>query len=210
MSIAAEENSGLSELSPDNHQPDPTGENMLTALPQGSVFTHLNAIFLSIEWEITDEIMAKFLAEIENLKGKLHKNKILYAFLQLQGTVGKYIIAKKVTAHPDSIKLLHSVHSGLVKILTTPKMTESEKKEILSREISKFKALKDKLLQAKRDAMEMPSAKRHGTKRVKLSEVIASPTLPEVIAMAVKEVKTFIRDEFKTLKEDLYLLKKGH
>ena len=109
--------------------------------PQDSSFTELSAIILSIEWEITDQTMNSLISEINRLK-KIHKdNKIVYSFLQLNGSLGNYIRSKKVNSHPDSINLLHSIYRGLEKVATTPEITKAEMKMILSAEVEKFKEL---------------------------------------------------------------------
>jgi len=136
----------------DEQNPSETSTNLKNSPDQqDSPLTNLNAILLSIEWEITDEILTGLMAEIERLKDIYQDDKILFSFLQLHGSVGKYINTKKVTAHPDSIKLLHSVYYGLEKVVQTPEMSEAEKKRLLSDEVEKFKALKEQILIAKKD-----------------------------------------------------------
>jgi len=195
----------LSESTPKNVQSDPGRENISSALHPDSPFTDLDAIVLSIEWEITVDIMTKFLAEIEKLKLLLKNDKNLYPFLQLHGSVGRYIKGKKVSAHPDSIKLLHSVHGGIVKILTTPEMTTNQKKAILTGEIRKFKELKRKILKT-----QNPAPKDKMAKRVQPRETAVVAPLPEPVAAAVEEIKKFIREEFSALRKELRSLKNGN
>ncbi len=103
--------------------------NSSPASHKESPLIELNAIVLSLDWEITDENLDKLLHEIERLKTLYKESRLPYMFLQLHGSVGKYIASKKVDAHPDSIKLLHSVHAGLERVLTNPDMDEMEKKK---------------------------------------------------------------------------------
>ena len=129
-------------------------ENPKSGDPKESPFTDLNAIVLSIEWEITDQIMTGLIAEINKLKEIYRNDKILYSFLKLQGSVGKYISSKKVTALPDSIKLLHSIYGGLEKVAQSPEMSYAEKKRMLSAEVNKFKALKEQIILANKGVSE--------------------------------------------------------
>ena len=192
----------MSEFLPDSSQTDPNGTSGVTALAPDSPFIDLNAIVLSIEWEITDEIMAKLLVEIERLKEKNRKSKTIYSFLQLHGSVGRYIKTKKVAAHPDSVRLLLSVHEGLMTIVTRPHMTSAEKNALLSAEIGKFKRLKNRILQtARQDVRRAPD--KSGEVQAAKSTDVAPEAIPEAVAVAIAEIKTLIRNEFKILRAEL-------
>jgi len=112
-------------------------------------FTELKAIILSIEWEITNDILNQLLDETNRLQGQYPNNQILLSFLKLLESVGKYISSKKANAHPDSIRLLHSIHKNLEDVLTSDALTEVDIKTILSGEVKKFKALRQQLLDQK-------------------------------------------------------------
>ncbi len=105
----------------------------------------LKSIVLSIDWEITDEIMTKFLEQVDALKDAYSDDKIVLMFLQLLGSVGKYIKAKKASADPDVVKLLNSAYAGLEKVLLTEDIPETEKKKLLVAEVNEFKKLKERL-----------------------------------------------------------------
>lgn len=177
-------------------------------LPPDSPFIDLNAIVLSIEWEITDEIMASFLAEVEKLKASFSGDKIMTSFLQLHGSVGKYISARKVAAHPGSIKLLHSVHEGLLKILLANDLQMPEKQKILSEEINKFKILKQQIAESKSAASVKSAPVQAETENIKTDNSQTKPPvseteLSEAMVWAVEQIKETIREEFKSLKEAL-------
>jgi len=151
-------------------------------------FTHLKTIIHSIEWEITDQIMAGLIAENNKLKEIYRNDKILYSFLKLQGSIGKYISSKKATALPDSIKLLHSVYGGLEKVAQSPKMSDAEKKRILSAEVNKFKALKEQIILAKKGVSERMNIKSsEKTRPVTPTEEIRAPS-PEAADIPEKTV----------------------
>ena len=109
---------------------------------EDSPLKELKPIVLSIDWEITDEIMIKFLGQVDVLKEAYKDDKIILMFLQLLGSVGKYIKAKKASADPDVVKLLNSAYAGLEKVLLTEGITETERKKLLIAEVNKFKKLK--------------------------------------------------------------------
>jgi len=118
--------------------------------PDESPILDLNAIVLSIDWEITDEILARFIDEISRLKVYYRDDTILHSFLQIHGSVGKYLSTKKVNAHPGSVRLLQSLYTGFEKVVTTPEMTGAEKKKVLLAEVKKFKELKEEIRLAKK------------------------------------------------------------
>lgn len=170
----------------------------------------LDAIVLSLDWEITDENLNQLLDEIDRLKALYKDSKLPYMFLQLQGSVGKYIASKKVEAHPDSIKLLHSVHAGLEKTLMNPDMDETEKKKILSEEVKKFKDLKQEIMHSKSTdtgAAEVAPAKKTlaSATPVQLSAAAPPPSgLPDGnYQVFIDEIRNIIQAEFKELKKEI-------
>jgi len=175
-----------------------------------SPLMELDAIVLSLDWEITDENLEKLLIEIENLKNRYKDSRLPYMFLQLHGSVGKYIASKKVDAHPDSIKLLHSVHAGLEKVLLHPDMSENEKKKILSREVKKFKGLKHQIMLSKSVAVDELVAAP--VKKTLAPATPAQPPVPtdrlagkfdKIEQAFIDEIKYFIKEEFQELKNEI-------
>jgi len=183
---------------------------------KASPLMELDAIVLSLDWEITDENLDKLIAEIERLKTLYKQDRLPYMFLQLHGSVGKYIASKKVDAHPDSIKLLHSVHAGLERILVSPEMNETEKKKILSEEVKKFKGLKHEIMLSK--SMDAPEAEAAPDKKTLAP---ATPAQPPAAASAaavapdgnyrafIDEIKTIIQAEFEELRKEIMSWKEG-
>lgn len=170
----------------------------------------LDAIVLSLDWEITDENLNKLLDEIERLKAIYKNSRLPYMFLQLHGSVGKYIASKKVEAHPDSIKLLHSVHAGLEKIIMNPDMEETEKKKILSGEVKKFKNLKQEIMHAKNmdtEAVAVTPAKKTLAPATATQPPAAVPSPADVpdgnYQVFIDEIRAIIQAEFKALKNEI-------
>ncbi|MBI9083049.1 MAG: hypothetical protein JEZ11_05585 [Desulfobacterales bacterium] len=199
------------------------------AVSDKSPLLDLQAIILSLDWEITDDTMNRLLDEIERLKGVYRKERLPLMFLQLHASVGKYISTRKASAHPDSIKLLHSIYGGLHQLLTSVGMNEAQKKKILSTEVDKFKKLKEQILIAKSDtasARRKPSSRPLETALVPsdnvgdgLAEKIqqkalsagddAPPIDGDRLQTAVEELKQVIRDEIASLRKEIISMIKG-
>jgi hypothetical protein len=201
----------------EQEQSNPSSDNRNSNVSPDFPLRNLNAIILSIEWEITDQIMTNLIAEVSRLKKIYRNDKIIFPFLQLHGSVGDYIRRKKVTALPGSISLLHSICGGLNRVVTVPEMTEAEKKRTLSEEVNKFKELKKQIIIAKSAVVDKvtpapskitrpsPPEKEisHKEPKAKVSPV---PT-HETIMYALEEIKKVIRAEFKALREELKMKK---
>ena len=124
----------------------------------------------------------------------------------------EYINTKKVTAHPDSIKLLHSVYHGLEKVVETPAMREAEKMRLLADEVAKFKALKDQILGTKKDTSPKVATEPSEASRPAIRTEKASPQGSETqivsqdLVFVLEEIKKVIKGEFESLKEELQSL----
>lgn len=102
----------------------------------------LKSLVMSIEWEITDDLMERFLTQIESLKTRFGEDRILVMFLQLLGSLGLYVKTNKGKAHPIAFKLLNSVYNSFENAATPGKISPSEKKKLLYVELNKYKELK--------------------------------------------------------------------
>ncbi len=134
------------------------GEEIKNMNTENSLINDLKSVILSLEWEITDDIMQKLGEEIEKLKVRCKDDKIVVAFLQLLDSLGKYIQKKKAESHPDSISLLNSVFENLEKVTASPDMSEATKKKLLVNEVNKYKKLKD-IITGKPDDSGKPGGK---------------------------------------------------
>ncbi len=180
---------------------------------QKSSFSNLDAIILSIEWEITEQTMTGLISEINRLKKIYKNNRIIYSFLQLHDSVAKYIRAKKVNSHPDSIKLLHSIYNALNKVTTSSEMTETKMKSILSAEVKKFKELKQKVISNVTSLPKEVGAKPTSIARpqqlqkkgdYRKSEIEAEAvTFDKALGFVLEELKKTIKTEFAALRKEL-------
>ncbi len=196
---------------------------------QNSPLRNLKGTLLSIDWEITDDIMDHFLAEIERLQEAYASAKIPVLFLQLLGSVGKYIRNQKARAHPDSIRILNSVYSSFEKVLLDPGLPETEKRKLLYSEVNRFKALKQDIARDKTgkvEAVQEEAAQEEAVPAAPTEEQpstgteateVASPSPAELAGMqpheafayALEEIKQVIKSEFQALRAELRLWREG-
>ena len=74
--------------------------------PDDYPLAELKNLVLSIDWEITDDALADFISQVNNLKVTYKNEKIVLMFLQLLGSLGVYIKTNRGNAHPKT-----SIHS---------------------------------------------------------------------------------------------------
>jgi hypothetical protein len=187
--------------------------------------TELKAVVLSIDWEINDEIMTKFMEEIRGLLSEYSHDHTLTMFLRLLGSIGKYIQGNKANSHPDSIKMLGSVYNSFEKAALSKDMSDGERKKLLEVEANQLKALKNKILKAQggpsapeksNQTAAKASAQRAGdapySSRLSADQEdrLASTTdkpveqaMPPALQAFLIEIKKTIRVEIQTLKEEL-------
>lgn len=198
---------------------------------ENSSIKELKSVILSLEWEITDQVMLTLGEEIGKLEALFKSDKIIVAFLQLLGSLGKYIRKKRAEAHPDSIRLLHSVYESLEKAMLSHEMTDAAKKKMLVSQVSRYKKLKKEIVVAKSaapkketpasepdssDSMisEQPSddtdyaqAKQGRIEDTQEYDVTQSGMGPTVanqeIIQALVEIRKTIQAEFRALRADL-------
>ena len=185
----------------------------------------LKAEVLSIDWEITDKVMTRFINEVNKLKDIFENDRSLLLFLKLLYSIGKYVKINKGKAHPNSIKLLNSVYNSLEKVVQLKGTTEDERNKILSIEVERFKKLKSQIALKKAEAstnnVSKPKirAKPLGEekeitvqKKTQAAEFIQGESVPcddisQIVVKALEEMKEIIRNEFKALRTELKLWK---
>jgi len=227
-SFADEINNRLGEFFGDESKPDVPSKIIKPATAKSSAFTNLHAIVLSIEWEISDQTMDRLTAEAAKLMQIYKDKRSIFALLKLLSSVGKYINAKKANAHPDSIKLLHSVNAGIQKVGASAVMSEAEVNNILSVEVAKFNKLKQQLLTATESLpkKEKKPAEKTDPKPAETAPAVQGSKIPQAkrqkdlstpeqsalstqdaLLVSIEEIKKLIKEEFKTLREELKLLR---
>jgi hypothetical protein len=194
----------------------------------------LKHLVLSIDWEITEEILADFLSQIDSLKATYKNEKIIFTFLQLLGSLGVYIKTNRGNAHPKTFKILNSVFARLEEVVLSEDMAEPEKKKLLGTEMNKYKQLRNQVskkkaakvgrqevISAPKEAVPLARAlkkKEAARPDNKVSEKVAKKSLSPTpgapqsygdLADAVEELKNFIHSELNVLKQELRILQKS-
>jgi hypothetical protein len=193
----------------------------------------LKSMVLSIDWEITDEVLSAFLSQIAKLKNTYKNEKIILMFLQLLGSLGEYIKTNRGNAHPKTFKILNSVFSRLEGIVSNEGLKESEKIKILRIEMDKYKQLRTQV--SKKKATEALKGKAKlllkdltAEKRPKKQPIHMRPARAAAIAAekkqvsgsttakpdatlaeAVEELKKFIHSELNALRQELKRIQKS-
>ncbi len=215
---------------------DKFSEGPVTDEPaQDYPLSELKNLVLSIDWEITDEVLQKFIGQIKDLKTIYKDDKINITFLQILGSLGEYIKTNRGKAHPKTFKILNSVFSQFDEVVLNEDMQEIEKKKILRAEMNKYKVLREQISQDKATKKKKKPAKAVEPAKPKKKaaspqlEVAATPVAEEAtgepaqavqqpatddnafaeqIAHAVEDIKRFIQAELKMLREELNLTRK--
>lgn len=188
----------------------PVAESDVSISDEDSPIRNLKALVFSIDWEITDETMVDFLKETTRLKQKYQNDQVLTLFLKLHESIGKYIKAKKARAHPDAIAFVASVFKNFEKVLLSPGMQEKQRKQLLSAEVQKFKAFKQRILLRDGAAEGDQQASRddlHDSVKARISEKSITADAPlsleskEALDYIVEQLKKEIKAEFHTLRQ---------
>jgi hypothetical protein len=193
----------------------------------------LKSMVLSIDWEITDEVLGAFLSQIAKLKTTYKNEKIILMFLQLLGSLGEYIKTNRGNAHPKTFKVLNSVFSRLEDIVLTEGLAEPEKIKILRIEMDKYRQLRTQVSKKKaaqvrkgkakplhQDESSESARKQQPTdmradrasamasekKRIPASAAVKTQV---TLAEAVDELKQFIHSELNALRQELKRIQKS-
>ena len=203
--------------------------------PADYPLAELKNLVLSIDWEITDEVLKKFVRQVNDLKSTYKEDKINLTFLQILGSLGEYIKTNRGKAHPKTFKTLNSVFSQFDDVVLAKDMQENEKKRILRDEMNKYKALREQISHDRTAKIKKKAAKTakpikpkkqekqldaavSRTPKIEKPAKASGKVLPDremsavsysdEIARAVEEIKKFVQAEFKMLREELNLTEK--
>jgi hypothetical protein len=190
-------------------------------LPADYPLAELKNMVLSIDWEITDEVLAGFLTQIDGLKKTYKNEKIILMFLQLLNSLGEYIKTNRGNAHPKTFKILNSVFSRLENVVLSQDMSDLEKKKILRIEMNKYKQLRKQVSKKKavavgkrqaqplqKDATDVNVLKKQKV-GMPSNKVPAAAKSYDSLAEAIEELKRFIHSELSALRQELKIFNKS-
>jgi hypothetical protein len=138
--LSSELESRLDDLFGENDIPLPAAQDRHAA--DHYPLAELKNLILSIDWEITDDVLRKFLQQLQDLKLTYKHDKIVWMFLQILNSLGDYIKTNRGKSHPKTFKTLNSVFSSLDRIVLAEEMSETAKRKILLAEMNRYKELK--------------------------------------------------------------------
>jgi DNA-binding ferritin-like protein (Dps family) len=154
----------------------------------------LKSVVLSIDWEITEACLTDLIGETDTLLPRFQEDRIAHALLRMLRAVGRYVRRNKAQAHPDAIKQIMSVFDSLEKMVNETQMAESQKKEIVAKEIAAFKKLKQQV-----EAQYSTASK---------SQNLDADKVPNDFKQAMNAVERRLNSQVADLKEQLAVLQK--
>ncbi len=169
----------------------------------------LKAIVLSIDWEITDEVMIRFVEQIADLQDVFKDDKVVLIFLQLLGSIGEYIRVNLGKSHPDAFRILSSLYNNLDTVVHTEGMADTERRKILSTELAKYKKLKDRLVPVAGPAETEKEAEEPETVVEATDEIVLSQEPKTEFIAALDEFKQLVQSELQALRQEIQQLKKA-
>ncbi|HFQ89612.1 MAG TPA: hypothetical protein ENK27_05990, partial [Desulfobulbus sp.] len=114
---------------------------------EDSPLTRLKSIILSLDWEITDEILQELADELAELQKVWEGDKVARVYLQGLGKIGRYLRSEGAYAHPNAIKLLLTFYYNFEKIISSPDITGDTIAALLKSDVRKFKILQYQISQ---------------------------------------------------------------
>jgi hypothetical protein len=174
----------------------------------------LKATVLSIDWEITDEVMGRFIDQIERLKESHQEDKTILPLLQMLGSTGQHIRIFKENAHPTALKVLKSLYLCLEKVMAENPPGEVEKSRLLFREIRKFKALKAQIVEGNLALANRfkPAAPQDTTASAQNAPNIANSGTGNMgeagaVLAAIEDLKRHVETQIQQLREEIQALR---
>ena len=110
-----------------------------------SPIARLKTLMLSIEWEITDQVLIDFNDELLQAQQVWSDDPVKLVYIQALQKISKYIFQQKSNAHHNAMKVLIAFFYDLEKIVLDDEISEQEKKEILLGDVKKFERLKQQI-----------------------------------------------------------------
>jgi pilus assembly protein FimV len=110
-----------------------------------SPITRLKTIMLSIEWEITDEVLINFNDELAQAREAWSDDRVKLVYVQALQIISKYLYQKKADAHRNAMKVLLAFFYDLEKLALDTELSEQERRQILNEDIKRFERFKQQI-----------------------------------------------------------------
>jgi len=141
-----------------------------------SPLTRLKSILLSLDWEISDDILQELTDEIGNLQQMWQGDKVAKVYLQGLDKIGSYLRTEGAYAHPNAIKLLLTFFYNFEKIISSQAITGDTISSLLKADVRKFKILQYQINQRK----GAPGTVAEGTTEIDQAEAGEQEEAPAV------------------------------
>ncbi len=177
------------------------------------LFERLNGIVECIDEELTDYLTGKFRDCIESLKDATREDKVLFMFVRLVNSVGEYIAANGLQRDDEALGLLTDFSRRACEAAFSNSLSLKDKKRILYNEIMRYKHFKDKGKNSddssplgKAEVEEETISERTNGNEF---EYLEQMTPHEAFTVALAEIKNILQAEFRALRTELALWRKG-
>ena len=121
-----------------------------------SPLTRLKSIILSLDWEISEDILQELSEEIDDLQQMWQEDKIASVYLQGLKKIGDYLRTEGAYAHPNAIKLLLTLFYNFEKIISSQDITGETISSLVKTDVRKFKILQYQINQTKSTTVTTP------------------------------------------------------
>jgi hypothetical protein len=177
----------------ENIKPEPLAVSNPQASSNSFPLDNLNAILLSLDWEITDELINSYLSEINKLKTEYGDDKYCDYFFRILDNLGRYIKKHLGAAHPESVTMMQSIHQSLESIFLNSDLDESQKKKVFYKEYNKYLKFKQKI-----------SLKKAGKKAGHKAFNVETDKFAEVFISRISDsLRKVVREELEKVKKEI-------
>ena len=174
----------------------------------------LHKVLLSIEFSDTDELLAKYLKQLEYLKQIFKRDKFLFTLLKLQYNLGIYIKTYKKNSHPFAFKILRTGFNSICDIFYAKNMKRINRIKIINKEINQYnkfhKFIKNRSAAIKRKQIKSLLRREKNifgnlkiVDRERDQIIRESLILGFFIKKATSDIKSYIRTELNKLRLEL-------
>jgi hypothetical protein len=177
---------------------------------------NLKKIVLSLEWEISEESIIQYLKQLKYLGEIFAKDKNITVLLKIQTILGKYIKRFKSDTNPYAFIMIQTAFRSLDKIICGKNLPDSEKRQLISLEIKRYKKLKQlldknknvylkkRVIQKRPKAKPDPCIKNHSHNTKKAHGYTKEFLIyRQLLQKSISEMKLFIRNELRNLRIEL-------
>lgn len=154
---------------------------------------NLNAVLLSLDWEINDELIESYVLEITRLQQEYQDQKYCVYFFKILENLAMYIKKNLGGAHPESVSMMQSIHQSLESIFLNFDIDDAQKKKIFLKEYNKYCDFKDKI-----------KVRKNNRKNLVKDEVLEKEKFAEEFILRISQsLREIVREELKVLKQEI-------